>query len=345
MARSLYVLTLATALAFAGPAAFADDEKPAPKKVRIKIKTSDGDVATSEQTPDATASTQRSPMPVIERWLRGKLGGAMTKGDADPLGGMLKQWFDGGADVPMADLRDALKADGWDADAMQAWMLRSMADATATMHAMPFFSSRTFGPYVSGPRTFTWRGQSPFGQSPFGQGPMGHGPMGHGWQGHHGHHGWGMGPGHGWRHGWQGWMPRGRMHGFHGGPRWRMRRGPGPMHGWQGGQHGGMHGAQPRVHRQQRAFILWNDGTGWQRRELPGPHAQPPVPPRPPVAPRAPQPPATPKAGTFDIQGLEQLKKMLEEMKTRGFDPSKGDLETDSKQLKELLEMLKKLGG
>ena len=98
------------------------------------------------------------------------------------------------------------------------------------------------------------------------------------------------------------WAFRGPgMHGFGmggprwGGPRWGgMRGGPRGMPGWRFRMHGmpgwGMHGHHghqgnpgfgpqgpgmgpwmhggPRTHTQHRAFMLWNDGTGWHRRPL-----------------------------------------------------------------------------
>lgn len=390
MRRSMFVLSFAAAMACAAPSAHADDEAPAPKKVRIKLKKHDADGHASERTRASKQAQPRSPMPTIERWLRGKLGGSAVAPTHDPMASMLKQWFEGGDDVPMADLRDALTADGWDANSMQAWMLGEMARSASSMHAMPFFSSRTFGPYLSEPRAELWRGRRAMGQ-----GPIGHGGHGQGWHGHgyppHAH------PGHAHpRQGGYGVAPRGwRLRGgraFRRGPRWRMRQGAGPMPGWpaphghahgeraQGNRpHGGRPDARtPRVQRQQRAFILWNDGNGWQRRELPGglneafqerqpfpmPHVHGHGTPQPPVAPRPPMPPVRPRADdgqvkvfgpegeAMTIQGMEQIKALLEQLQRGGLTPGDTSKARDAarsaaeatKELESVLEMLKQLG-
>ena len=383
MSRSLLALAAAAAFAVAAPvAAYADDDAPQPKKIRIKLKKE----VVKEDGPREHAAPQgpRSPMPTIERWLRGRLGSAMEGAGpggagldgANPFGGMLKHWFEGGADVPMADLRDALLADGWNADSMQAWMLGQMMRLGAQMPM----------------RSFAWHGQMPGPMSGWGmQGRGMGGPRMHGWGGGQGRGGWARGP-RGWRRG------PGPMHGFRGGPRWGMGgpgmggpgmggggAGPGAGGGWMRGPHGMPHGApngpQPRVHTQQRAFILWHDGTQWQRREIPGgmggmgmdapfagprghgPHGQgpqgqgpqgqgprmqgpapqPPVPPMPPRRGRQARPRGGMQIEGFDARGLEQLKKYLEGMRAGG-DGAHGGIHIEGMDVEKALEMLKQLG-
>lgn len=72
-----------------------------------------------------------SPLHSVLRWLLGE--GRGERPAHDPL----RAWFDGGPDVPLAGLRDALKADGWTAPRLRAWLGRSLADALAETSAPP----------------------------------------------------------------------------------------------------------------------------------------------------------------------------------------------------------------
>lgn len=266
MPRTLSVLA-AAALALATSAvAHASDDDPAPKKRTIKLETH----ATAEK------GSPRSPMPVIETWLRRKLGASMTAAGEDPMGAMLEQWFEGDDDVPMADLRDALRAEGWNAESMRAWMMGAMARAAARP---PMAPRRGMHGHHDHPGRHRGDGRQ-----------RGHGrPHGHDRQ-----------PGHGR------FRAHGPRRGMRGGPgaRWRMHggfrapHGPHGPHGPHRGGHGmgghgmGGHGmggpawgrtpfggvpfggraigGRPHGHVQQRAFLYWNDGTGWKHRELPG---------------------------------------------------------------------------
>jgi hypothetical protein len=48
-------------------------------------------------------------------------------GEARAARDPLEAWFEGGPDVPLADLRDALRADGWDAASLRAWVAGRIA--------------------------------------------------------------------------------------------------------------------------------------------------------------------------------------------------------------------------
>jgi len=92
-------------------------------------------IAVDEETPVAVQAERAArpvpanPLQSVLRWLVGEsLEGRATR---DPL----RAWFDGGPDVPMAGLRDALAADGWTADSLRAWLSRNLAGALTEIPA------------------------------------------------------------------------------------------------------------------------------------------------------------------------------------------------------------------
>ncbi len=275
MSLKRIAIALPLSLALVGLActpAWADDDEPAPTRVRVKLKAKPAKPVPAAQSP-------KSPMQVVQQWLMGKAAQSMAGGSA-VNGGALDAWFEGGSDVPLADLRDALKAEGWTGASMKVWLMGEVArQAPQMMHMFRRHGSSQ----GAAPRTFPWFGQQAdprrqqggFAPQRHGQG-MRRGPHFHGRRfGPRGRRGRGFrGPG---PHG-QGFRGQGfRGQGFRG-PGFR---GPG-QHG-EGAQGHGMGGrglggpgrpwqgqGQPRVQTQQRAFILWHDGAGWQQRELPG---------------------------------------------------------------------------
>ena len=102
----LRTIALFAALAFAHKSDVRADEPPKPPPVRrIKVLVRE-DVA--EPAPSHGAG---SPLRAIARWaLRRVMGEAEAARAA--VGNPLRTWFAGGAHVPLADLRDALVADG-----------------------------------------------------------------------------------------------------------------------------------------------------------------------------------------------------------------------------------------
>jgi len=87
------------------------------------------------------AGESRNPMSTVMRWLlTDGMAGGLPK---DPL----KAWFDGGADVPMPGLRDALKRDGWTADSLQAWFLQHLLGGMAAMSS-PAHAPRSHPPHA-----------------------------------------------------------------------------------------------------------------------------------------------------------------------------------------------------
>ena len=247
--RRLFPLAMiaALALSLATPGlAWADDESaPEPKKKRIRISLPK---ASPEPLPLQFRQAEKSPMDAVMRWAMGEMHSHMAKaGQGSDAQAMLKSWFEGGADVPMAGLRDSLKADGWNADSLSRWMHRHMHRALSEAPDMlRRLQPEMGGPnvWVAPPQVHRYRMQMPWGEW--------HGQPRRGWQQGrrqgprwqrrqhgHGHGRWGQGPRRGWR--------RGMGHGM-GGPR-GMGGSAGPM--------------------TSRAIILWNDGSGWQQRELP----------------------------------------------------------------------------
>lgn len=161
----------------------------------------------------AGAPAQGSPLPTVLRWLTGENGK-----------GPLASWFEGGADVPLAGLRDALTADGWTARSLGDWLGRRLRRG-ARAHGVPPAPPHARHARRPGPG---WGAPSHEHARP---------------------HAWWTGP---W--GNRGAMPpgpRGHPTGWGGSPR-----------GWDGG---------PRIEAHSRAFILWNDGSGWRHRAIPMP--------------------------------------------------------------------------
>ncbi|MHC5009529.1 MAG: hypothetical protein ACYTG6_01115 [Planctomycetota bacterium] len=191
-------------------------EDPAPEHVRRLLE----QLAGAGAGPSDANGTPRNPMPTILRWLMRHANEAGASGRCP-----IESWFEGGSSVPLADLRDALRSDGWSAPSLRQW-LHGMVGA----HSVPGMSSPGghgqgnghWGPMMWGP---PWGGMNPWGMPGWGQmhrrGPMFMTP-------------WGVMPGSGWS--------------------------SGPF-----GQMGGVSTPQTT----SRTILMWNDGSGWQRRELP----------------------------------------------------------------------------
>ncbi len=137
-----------------------------------------------------------NPMSSVMKWMMRRHGD--YAGGNDPI----TAWFQGGSDVPLADLRDTLVADGWTASSLLEWLHQDLSGALAALLA-PVLGDMAHGGGA--------HGMGPHGMPPHGMGPHGTAPRGHGEGMHRG--GRGMGA-----HGAMG--PHGDM-----GP--RGRRGPG----------------------------------------------------------------------------------------------------------------------
>lgn len=256
-----------------------DEDEKAPK-VKVKVKK-------LEEKAIGAPAKPRSPAETVHRWLAGEIekwGGA-AEGARTPL----HAWFEAGNDVPLAGLRDALKKDGWTADQLVQWIQRQ----AARMSSMGSSGPRAFG------RMRGWSGPGWFGVRPGGgwrrlrmRGPWGFGGRGDLFGG--------RGPFQGgapWGNAWGGSGPFG---------------GQGALPGW-----GGMFTGPSQ--QQSRTIILWNDGSGWQRREIPGGMgAGPwmggmgggpwgPMGAGPGTPPQPPQPPQSPDVDKI-IEWLKQLK-------------------------------------
>jgi len=255
-------LMLALALLTSATAWADDGDAPVRKKVRVRVTKREEAPAQGQKKAPAP-----NPLDTVMRWAMGELGAQVGKdgkgGDADAR---LRKWFEGGDDVPLAGLRDALKADGWTPEKLKAWGMAKAMQAGPQM--MQLFANRS-GPMgarrggpmgqgglsVLGPmsRSFTTFGSA--------AGP-GHGAAGCPLCGEGGQQRWGRrgGPGRRGAYGRQG-MRRGPW----------GRRGPGGFRGPRGqGRWGGGMGPHGPMHGSSHAVILWNDGSGWHRREIPG---------------------------------------------------------------------------
>lgn len=292
--RLLYLAltpTLALGLTCLGPASASADEggAPKPKRVRIHVvapKSNDGPAG--EGLSSEQRHGKKDPLQTIMRWAMGEMSahmsGAGTDGDA---GGHLQKWFDGGDDVPAAGLRDALKADGWTANTLKQWVSGQVLSNAPRM--MQLFSGaageggRMVAPMQRRRQMFASKGSHGRQHDQPGCPLCGSGGRGQAGPGMHPdmHHGMHHGMQHGMRHGMG---QRGRRgHGSGRGPRgWRGRGGQGGPRGW-GRTHGqGRMGARsPHGHGHERGMqsqtvILWNDGSGWQRQEVPSGEMGPP---------------------------------------------------------------------
>jgi len=272
--RILLVAPIVLALALVAPAlASADDDAPQPKRVRIKI-------AKKIEKKGEHAQPNADPMAILHHWFAGHLTKNAQGGEG--MEARLKAWFDAGKEAPMAGLRDAFKAHGWDAAQLNQWLSGHAAGAVRGM----------FGPGVMGAMRVPHSGTA---RSFTMHGPMARGFGARGMGGQHGMHGRNFAQG-GQPHGnacpncgagaqrghgprtqtWFGQMPNrggpmmGRfgmrgpmgMGGGRGMGRQGMRRGP------FGGNPMGGQGMPGRTHTTSRAYIMWNDGNGWQRREI-----------------------------------------------------------------------------
>ncbi len=379
LAALLMLTTMVTYTLLGASSARADDDPSnsrtpktkTPKRKRVVIKPARKHVvirsgAQSRAAAGHPAKTGASPMDVARQWLAHRAVSKM-EGGID-LSEALRAWFDGGEKVPLADLRDAFKAHGWDAAKLQAWLQRQMAGALPGL--LQAFAAR--GPRAGGllaapvpDRAMGWRrGRArPF---PMPDGPQGACPLcGHasgerGMDSRYGAFG---------RRG-RAFGRRGGMWGRRFGRRFAGRtfreRGFGP----RAFDRGGGVFAGP-VQTQQRAYVLWNDGHGWQRRALPsgrgfgpmGPHARggdadraPSDRPGSQAAPwmkmfnawrRGAQPQA-PGAQAQGRLGVGQLKKMLDAFAGTqpGEHPAKASADTDQlESILRLIEAMRKQGA
>ncbi|MFV1959026.1 MAG: hypothetical protein ACC662_06390, partial [Planctomycetota bacterium] len=244
----------------------------------------------------------KSPLPTVFRWL------VKTRRKVMSGPNPLEAWFTGGDDVPLAGLRDALAEDGWNAGSLTKWIQTKVGPRWKVMlgAASGVRGAGLGGPGASsGPHG---RGAGAGNSCDPGarcEKARGHGPRGHGTSGHHGggrrgegrcgegRRGGGCGDGgHGDRmrmqrgqgrrkacdgcpHARRGRRSPGRW--AHGGrSRWargpaeRARPGRGGLVLGRGaaGQGGGSRFVGPGA--LTRTIILWNDGSGWRRRELSG---------------------------------------------------------------------------
>ena len=247
--------TLMLALALlAAPRAWADDgDAPVRKKVRVRVTKREEAPAKGQEKVSSA-----NPLDTVLRWAMGELGAQVGKdgkgGDADA---MLRKWFEGGDDVPLAGLRDALEADGWTPEKLKAWGMAKAIQAGPQM--MQLFANRSGpmgvrrgGPMGQGGLTVLGPMGRRFARFGSEAGP-GHGAAGCPLCGEGGHRRWG----------------RRRARGGRG-----MRQGPRGPRGRRGRAMGGFgaRGMEPHGSTQHnsRAVILWNDGSGWHRREIPG---------------------------------------------------------------------------
>ena len=223
----------------------------------------------------------RNPMSTMLRWL-------LTNGMAGELpNDPLQAWFEGGANVPMAGLRDALKADGWTAQSLQAWFLEHLVGGMAALHAP---APHAMHPPMHPPMRGRWyelgRGRGGCGDRCDCDrgGRMEQRSPGRAWHGSR--QGRGNGRGQGRRQAGQGGFdrrcgtcdPRGSRGACQGdcGSCDSRRAGRrscdacGSRGGSQGrrGSCGGDCGAQGRGPARRQAYLLWNDGSGWQQREV-----------------------------------------------------------------------------
>ncbi len=114
------IVVIGVAALISNPAWADDDAEPKRVKKKVKIrKAADGQAG-------------RDPMDTARRWMMKEMARhmrAMGEAEGEAAKSPLHYWF-AAKDVPMAGLRDALKADGWTADELMQWMQRHF------MHAM-----------------------------------------------------------------------------------------------------------------------------------------------------------------------------------------------------------------
>lgn len=234
----------------------------------------------------AAPARARNPMSTVMRWL-------MTDGlSGDMPNDPVKAWFDGGADVPMAGLRDALKADGWTSRSLQHWFIQHVMGAMAAMHAPQ--AQRPM--HARGPARGHWfevgRGH--------GRCNSGGCDSGRGERRFHDRNGCDCGHGRGARHDRRGGCDsrnsRGSCHGDCGSCNKRgscrndcgscdkrrschgdcgscdkrsSRRGDCGSCDKQGARKGRC-GSGPKGPARRQAYMLWNDGSGWKHRQVDG---------------------------------------------------------------------------
>jgi hypothetical protein len=150
----------ALALAASGSAR-ADDAEPATRKVRIPVQHADAPAPTPAPEPAPAPAERKDPIASLLGALRSRMdsrpGG---DGSRDPL----DAWFAGGTDVPLAELRDALKKDGWDAASLRAWVAeRAVATALRVARRAEEAAERRAkdreerGPFAEGTAYLLWR--------------------------------------------------------------------------------------------------------------------------------------------------------------------------------------------
>lgn len=232
-ALALTAIVMSLAVLISAPACALADE-PSPSGT------------STDDAKDATAP-HADPLRVLMDWALRELGAHVAEGRADTG---LAEWFEGGADVPLSSLRDALKAAGWNGPKLEQWLAHSALDAAAQLGAwlgpaMRGHGAHAHGPHAQGPHARPWR-----------QGP---------WSSH----AWRSGPGN----------SRGRHAQPWGAGRWSRERGPdarralgwgawpswGPWRPEMQGAEAEPHAREPREKRADRRAAR-ERGAAWERR-------------------------------------------------------------------------------
>lgn len=87
------------------------------------------DTAPAPTTAEVKTKTE-TPLCSMMGWIGEQV--KQTKGvEGDCCGGAMKAWFAGGADVPLAGMRDRLVADGWTAETTIAFFKKMQAERAA----------------------------------------------------------------------------------------------------------------------------------------------------------------------------------------------------------------------
>lgn len=214
-----------------------------------------------------------NPMASVLRWMIGESLDAHGRRGQDPL----HAWFEGGENVPMAGLRDALKADGWTADALRAWLGRNLVGVMAEAprpHVAPLPHRAHWFDVLRGPGACDCRQGARCGCDC-------HRPRCRDCgcpQARQGCRG-GCDARRGCDHGWCGGGCNARRgcDGACGGAACRGDCEGAPARRCESCGRPGF-GALPRppsnVRAEGRAYVIWNDGSGWKHRVIQGPVVQ-----------------------------------------------------------------------
>ncbi len=121
----------------------------------------------STDQANVAAVPHADPMRVLMDWALRELATHVTAGGA---GSGLAAWFEGGADVPLSSLRDALKAAGWNGPKLEQWLAHSALDAAAQLGAWLGPAMRSHGAHAQGPHARPRR-QGPWSSHSWQSGP------------------------------------------------------------------------------------------------------------------------------------------------------------------------------